>query len=203
MASSNFVFDTVSPEKRAKGFAFYNLSWGVAVFIGSVIGAFLTNALPQAGIVFTGLITSNYEIVFLVSALLRFTVMAVYMKKFKEVRKVKKAEFHVLFFQLVAVRPLSGMIVNAVGSLDLTYKHVNKHMNETYKNMNKAYKNVNEHLEKHIAKPFDENMGKTYDLTMKQLQKPYEFVRKHVNFDEFIVGNVKKNEKSKRNKAKK
>ncbi|MBT4541060.1 MFS transporter [Candidatus Woesearchaeota archaeon] len=156
LASSNFIFDTVSPEKRARGVAFYNLAWGIAVFVGSMIGAFLSNVFPAKGIGF--MINSNYEMIFLISAILRFTAMAVYMNRFKEVRKVEPADVHVLFFKLVAVRPLSGMVVSAVGSLDFTYKQVKKH-----------YK-------------------KPYEFTSKHLSKPYEFVKKNVHFDELLKG---------------
>lgn len=154
LASSNFIFDTVSPEKRVRGVAYYNLAWGIAVFAGSIVGAFLSNVLPVKGIGF--LMNSNYEIIFLLSAVLRFIIMIVYMKRFNEVRKVKKADAHVLFFKLVAVRPLSGMVVSAVGSLDFTYEQVKKH-----------YK-------------------KPYEFTSKQLHKPYDFVKKNVHFDEFL-----------------
>ncbi|MFH1439010.1 MAG: MFS transporter [Candidatus Woesearchaeota archaeon] len=188
LASSNFVFDTVLPERRAKGFAFYNLSLGIAVFLGSIVGAFLINMFSKNGLN----ILSNYEVIFLVSGVLRFIVMAKYMWKFKEVRKVESGKMHVLFFKLVAVRPLSGMIVTAIDSLDLTYKGLDityKHVN---RQVNEVYKGVNKHLTKHIVTPLDKNMAKTYDTTMKQLQKPYEFVRKHINLDEFIVNEKKK-----------
>ena len=132
LTSSNFVYDTVEPGKRTKGFAFYNLFWGIAVFLGSIIGGIFASILPQSGLGVTSLISSNYEIVFLCSAILRLVIMVVYMPKFKEVRKVKPAEAHVLFFKLVAVRPLSGIIVNTVGSLDFTYKQLKKHYKKPY-----------------------------------------------------------------------
>ena len=139
------------------------------MFIASMVGVTLTYILPKAGI--NSLIGSNYEIIFLISALLRLIIMLVYVRSFKEVRKVKSAETHVLFLKLVAVRPLSGIVVNTMGSLDFTYNQVKKHYR-------KPYDFTSEQLKKHYLKP--------YEFTSKQLQKPYWFVKNNVNFDELL-----------------
>ena len=120
LASSNFIFDTVPSEHRAKGVAIYNFFWGVALFIGSVLGGLLLSYLIKAPLRYNNFISSPYEIVFVLSACLRMIVVLLYLPSFKEVRKVRSKEMPVLFFELVAVKPISGVAIKTVHGFEQT-----------------------------------------------------------------------------------
>lgn len=83
LAASNFIYDAVSPSKRTRCIAYFNVINGIAMFLGATIGGYIARFLP----IFFG-----YRLLslFLLSGILRLFV-ALFSFGLKEVRPVKKA----------------------------------------------------------------------------------------------------------------
>ena len=80
---SNFVYDTVSRQRRGLCFAYFNILLGLGVFLGAFVGG----GIAKLSINFLG-----YGIIpsiFLISGILRYAVITFFMYRFKEVRKVE------------------------------------------------------------------------------------------------------------------
>ena len=100
---TNFIFDSVIPQKRVRCLGYFNLINGVAIFLGSVIGGFLADRLhPTLGF---SLLT-----LFIISALLRFSAHFILSGRFHEVRETphQPTDFE-LFASALGIRPLVGL----------------------------------------------------------------------------------------------
>jgi MFS family permease len=90
LAIQNFIYDAVTPAKRAKVYAYFSLINGIFIFIaGTVVGAWLANHLPSAYHLGPLHITflSSLPAVFIVSGLVRVFVLLLMAPTFREVRQ--------------------------------------------------------------------------------------------------------------------
>jgi MFS family permease len=96
LASSNFLFDAVSPPKRALCVAYQGLINGICMFIGSISGGLTANALPATYTIgsTTWKPVSVLPVIFLLSGILRLIGSGLLLHKFKEVRPVEKIGNH-------------------------------------------------------------------------------------------------------------
>ena len=101
LASGNFIYDAVSPPKRVRCIAYFNVINGVAVFLGSSLGGFLASRLPPLW---------GYRLLalFAVSCVCRLVLYAVMSRRFREVRRARAVSLRDLFFSVVGIRPLIG-----------------------------------------------------------------------------------------------
>lgn len=114
LAMGNFVFDIVSPPKRAQCIAVYNLSNAMGIFLGASLGGLLSGWLPreiQLGTFHLSLI-SNLQILFFLSALLRLVVWLKFLPMIREAREVRPFGPKDLFIGVTQMRPLSGLKFN-------------------------------------------------------------------------------------------
>jgi len=106
LACSNFMFDSVTPKKRTRAIAYYNIIDGVTMFLGASLGSFLLLKF-SAGASIGPISLSKYRLIFLISAVSRFAIAALYAGRIKEVRlgtpQVGEDE---LFLKLIAIEPL-------------------------------------------------------------------------------------------------
>lgn len=101
LAVSNFIYDAVTPAKRTRCIAYFNVVNGIALCAGSLCGGFLLPLLPEL---------FGYKILTLclISGLLRFFV-GVFMPAFlKEVRPVEGIKSAQLFSSMIGIRPILG-----------------------------------------------------------------------------------------------
>jgi MFS family permease len=101
LTSTNFIFDTVSPRKRARCAAYYNLFMGVSNFAGAILGGLLVNILPTPMF-----FISNIQILLLLSGVLRFTASAIFLPRIKEPKETKKIRKTRLLFNIIAYEPM-------------------------------------------------------------------------------------------------
>jgi MFS family permease len=101
LAASNFMFDAVTPEKRTRCIAYYNVINGIAISAGAIAGGFLAKSLPP---VFGNRILS----LFLLSGLVRFAALPI-CSTIREVRQVKHVSNTELFFSVMTARPPSTL----------------------------------------------------------------------------------------------
>ncbi len=114
LSMGNFVFDAVSPAKRAQCSAIYNSANAVGIFMGALLGGNLSRWLPtriDIGFLHLSLV-SNLQLLFLLSALLRFIVSMKFLPMISEVREVRPFGAKDFFVAMAQMRPVSGFKFN-------------------------------------------------------------------------------------------
>ncbi|MFH1514671.1 MAG: MFS transporter [bacterium] len=112
LSAGNFIFDAVTPPKRARCAAYFNFFNFTGVFIGAMIGAFLVRIAPS--VIDTGAMKIEFisplQYLFLVSAALRFLVFIVFIPLIREVRPVDaEPTTRETFLLLTHLKPFSGV----------------------------------------------------------------------------------------------
>ena len=101
LCTGNFIYDAVTPQKRVRCIAYFNVINGVALFLGSSLGGFLGSRIPPLfGYRLLGL--------FALSCFCRLSVYLLLSRSFREVRPTHEVSIQELFFSVVGVRPLVG-----------------------------------------------------------------------------------------------
>ncbi len=111
LSMGNFIFDAVSPGKRAKCVAISNGMNAAGLFFGAVIGGFIDAAPPEiytAGHM-TVSFASNLPALFFISGLMRLVAGLALLKTFKEVRDVAPCTVRELIYRVSAIRPVAGL----------------------------------------------------------------------------------------------
>ena len=99
IASFNFFFDTIIPQKRAKYISYYNVLNGIALFTGAMAGALL--------IKYNMFSWPKYYTVFLLSGILRYLMAFLFIPRLKEVRNVDKITYPRLLFDILTTSTTS------------------------------------------------------------------------------------------------
>lgn len=93
LATTNFIYDAVTPAKRARAVGYHGLLNAACTLVGAnLIGAPLAEALPNEFAVgpWHVRLVSSLPLVFIASGLLRIVVAAVMLPRFREVRPVER-----------------------------------------------------------------------------------------------------------------
>jgi MFS family permease len=95
----NFIYDAVTPQKRVRCIAYFNALTSLALCLGALAGGYLVNVLPNL---------LGYKILslFLVSGLLRLTIVFLFSAKIKEVRSSEKMNNQDLFYSVIGLKPI-------------------------------------------------------------------------------------------------
>ena len=101
LSAANFIYDAVTPQKRVRCIAYFNVINGAALFLGSALGGFLGSQLPP--LLGYGLLS-----LFAVSCFCRLGFYLLLSRSFREVRPTQKASTRELLFSVVGIRPLIG-----------------------------------------------------------------------------------------------
>ena len=101
LGASNFIYEAVTPERRAICVAYYNVLIGVGSFIGASLGGFITEYVPIS-------FMNVFLFVFLLSGISRALASVIMLPKIKEVREVKKNEN--IFLNLRGLVPMRGLL---------------------------------------------------------------------------------------------
>ena len=101
LCAANFIYDAVTPQKRVRCIAYFNVINGTALFLGSSLGGFLASRLPPL---------SGYRLLslFALSFCCRLLVYVVLSRSFREVRPAREVSIQELFFSVVGIRPIIG-----------------------------------------------------------------------------------------------
>lgn len=101
LSAGNFIYDAVTPQKRIRCIAYFNVINGVALFFGSSLGGYLASRLPPVfGYPLLGL--------FALSCFCRLIFYLFLSRSFHEVRAAHDVSIQELFFSVVGIRPLVG-----------------------------------------------------------------------------------------------
>jgi MFS family permease len=102
LSAANFIFDSVSPEKRIRCIAYYNLLIGIGIFVGTAIGSFIVDRLHGMFSI------SSILLVFMISSAFRMFVAVLFLPRLKEVRLIEVPLGHTLFHRILDIRPRGG-----------------------------------------------------------------------------------------------
>lgn len=103
LSAANFIYDAVTPQKRVRCIAYFNVINGVALFLGSSLGGFLGSRLPP-------LFGYRLLALFGLSCLCRLCFYLLLSRSFREVRTAHEVSIQEVFFSVVGIRPLLGPI---------------------------------------------------------------------------------------------
>lgn len=101
LSAGNFIYDAVTPQKRVRCIAYFNIINGVALFCGSLLGGFLASRLPP-------LFGYPLLALFALSCFCRLFFCLLLSRSFREVRTAHEVSIQQLFFSIVGIRPLLG-----------------------------------------------------------------------------------------------
>jgi len=101
LSASNFIYDAVTPEKRTRCIAYFNVINGLAIFSGASLGGLLIKVVPAV---------CGYKIlsIFVISSVLRMCIV-VFLPRVKEVRRVRDVSNRDLLYGVLGIRPLFSL----------------------------------------------------------------------------------------------
>jgi MFS family permease len=110
LASANFLFDAVSPPKRARCVAYRGLVNGVCVLAGSLLGGFVAIRLPHVFSFgpWTWTPPFTLPLIFFLSGVLRLVAAGFFLRKFREVRPVEPIRHRELIYRVSHIKPIAG-----------------------------------------------------------------------------------------------
>lgn len=110
LASANFIFDAVSPPKRARCVAYRGLVNGVCVLAGSLLGGYMAMHLPHSFSFGPCHWTPPFilPLIFFLSGILRLVAAGFFLRKFKEVRPVESIRHRELIYRVSHIKPIAG-----------------------------------------------------------------------------------------------
>ncbi|MEE4352869.1 MAG: MFS transporter [Desulfatiglans sp.] len=110
LASVNFIFDAVTPPKRALCVAYQGLVNGLCVFVGSLAGGYVATQLPEfyplGSWVWKPI--SPLPVIFLLSGVMRLVASGLLLHRFKEVRQVEPIRGHEIILRISHLKPIAG-----------------------------------------------------------------------------------------------
>jgi len=114
LASGNFIFDAVTPPKRALCVAYQSLINGLCVFIGSTAAGYVATQLPETYYLgfWTWKPVSALPVIFFLSGVMRLIASSLLLHKFKEVRIVEPIGNGELVFRIAHIKPIAGATFN-------------------------------------------------------------------------------------------
>lgn len=83
LASMNFIFDSITTQKRGLALSYYNVLIGIGIFLGSIIGGILTRYLTISFL-------SVFLFVFIISGIARIIASLIMIPRIREIRKVER-----------------------------------------------------------------------------------------------------------------
>lgn len=112
LAAMNFLFDAVSPPKRARCVAYYHLLLNGAMLAGAMAGGALVSRLGEP------IFAYPLQTVFLISAVARALPVLLLLPLVREVRRVETAPTWSVWFTVIGLRPLRGLGLGVISSVD-------------------------------------------------------------------------------------
>jgi len=83
LATNNFIYDNVNVQKRGIAVSYYNMLWGVGIFLGAGLSAILIKFLKTSFI-------EPIILIFIIASIINMLVVFYWIPKLREVRKTQK-----------------------------------------------------------------------------------------------------------------
>ena len=119
LSAGNFIFDNVRASKWTRIFSYHNVLAGTAVFIGAMLGGLLAREIT-----FTWVFSSKWQMLFLISGILRTATSWFFLPKIQEVRDVERITSREFFFKYSGTGPIVGMTYRTITGLHRSLKHI-------------------------------------------------------------------------------
>ncbi|MEQ9561679.1 MAG: MFS transporter, partial [Woeseiaceae bacterium] len=118
LSASNFIYDLITPNRRATYLAVHNVLASIGIFSGAILGGYLGTIMPTELTVFGHSFSwlSPLFGVFVVSTLVRAAVVALLTPKLREVRSVREISLGQVIFRVTRMNALAGLVFDIVGS---------------------------------------------------------------------------------------
>jgi MFS family permease len=118
LSASNFIYDLITPNRRATYLAVHNVLASIGIFSGAVLGGYLGTIMPTTLTLFgeTYSWLSPMFGVFVVSTLARAAVVMLLTPKLREVRSVREISLSQVIFRVTRMNALAGLVFDIVGS---------------------------------------------------------------------------------------
>lgn len=109
---STFIFDAVTPGKRARCAAYQSIVNNFSIVLGALFGGWIVSVVPRVDGLHTD---SNILLLFALSGALNVITLA-FLTSFKEVREVRHRPATSILFHLASLRSLGEVLVRVGGS---------------------------------------------------------------------------------------
>jgi MFS family permease len=118
LASANFIFDAVSPPKRARCVAYRGMVNGVCVLAGSLVGGFIAMRLPKSMVLGDWSWSPDFilPVIFFISGVVRLGAAAFFLRIFREVRDVEPIRHRDLIYRVSHLKPIAGLTFSLIAS---------------------------------------------------------------------------------------
>lgn len=116
LSATNFIYDAVTPGKRARCTAYFTFFTTMAVFVGATLGGLLSESMGKE-IAIGGFhieVFSELHWLMIISGLLRLLTVIVFLPAFREVRDVNPIGTGELIMRIAFLRPYSDWIFDAL-----------------------------------------------------------------------------------------
>lgn len=125
LASANFIFDAVSPPKRARCVAYRGLVNEICVLAGSLLGGYLAVRLPHSFRFGPWHWTPPFilSLIFFLSGILRLIAAGFFLRKFKEVRPVESIRHRELIYRVTHIKPIAGATFSLIAGYSKRVQH--------------------------------------------------------------------------------
>lgn len=116
LSVSTFLFDAVTPAKRARCVAYQSIINNFSILIGALCGGWIVSVVPRVeGLGMEGLQSdSNILLLFLLSGIVNIITLA-FLTSFREVREVQNRPTSSILFQLTYLRRFGEVLVRVNG----------------------------------------------------------------------------------------
>lgn len=116
LSTWNYVLEAVSPPKRPRCVAYFNVTLGVGIFLGCEIGGLLMRIVPGPLSLgpFALTVSHAFSYALLASVVMRGLAVAVFLPMFRELRHVEPLSLRERIFQIARLRPGPGLRFSAV-----------------------------------------------------------------------------------------
>lgn len=118
LAATNFVYDLISPQRRATYLAVHNVLANIGIFCGAILGGYLGYIMPSEATMFgkTYHWLSPLYGVFAISFVARAIVILLLLPKLREVRNVRPISTAQVIFRVTRIHALAGLFFDIVGT---------------------------------------------------------------------------------------
>lgn len=117
LAVVNFIFDTTTPEKRARCSSYFLVFNSLGAFLGALLGGLIVTFLPPSLPFFTSL-----QWIFVICFALRLLVHVFFLRLIHEVRPVEKMREGDLVFGIATGKPFIGFAIETIHLMQETTK---------------------------------------------------------------------------------
>ena len=118
LSAGNFIYDLISPQRRATYLAVHNVLASLGVFGGAVLGGYLATVMPERVRLFgfTYDWVSPLYGVFIISTIIRTMVVGLLIPRLREVRAVRPISVSQVIFRVTRINALAGVVFDIIGS---------------------------------------------------------------------------------------